>query len=176
MMVALAIAFVTILQPVRAAVNPDEGMWLANLVRQLNFDYLHQLGLKLSADEIYNTENPSLKDAIVQMTNSGSGFCTGELVSQNGLLFTNHHCGYDAIASVSSTEHNYLDDGFWAKSYSEELPIPGLGIRILQNAFDVTDSIVPKLEGLDMAARRAKVSEIEARLVSRYAQMVWKLN
>lgn len=170
MMVALAIAFVTILQPVRAAVNPDEGMWLANLVRQLNFDYLHQLGLKLSADEIYNTENPSLKDAIVQMTNSGSGFCTGELVSQNGLLFTNHHCGYDAIASVSSTEHNYLDDGFWAKSYSEELPIPGLGIRILQNAYDVTDSIVPKLEGLDMAARRAKVSEIEARLVSRYAQ------
>ncbi|HMU69860.1 MAG TPA: S46 family peptidase, partial [Chitinophagales bacterium] len=157
---ALVISVTSIVRPAFAAVNPDEGMWLANLVRQLNFDYLRQMGLQLSAEEIYNTENASLKDAIVQLTQDGSGFCTAELVSENGLLCTNHHCGYDAIASQSTTEHNYLDDGFWAKSYKEELPIPGLAIRILQDAIDVTDSIIPKVEGLDMAARRAKIMEI----------------
>lgn len=170
LIMAFVVATISALQPARAAVNPDEGMWLANLVRQLNFDYLRQIGLELSAEEIYNPDNASLKDAIVQMTSGGSGFCTGELVSQNGLLFTNHHCGYDAIASQSTTEHNYLDDGFWAKSYGEELPIPGLGIRILQNAYDVTDSIVPKVEGLDMSARRAKIGEIQNRLIAKYSE------
>lgn len=170
LIMAFVVATISALQPARAAVNPDEGMWLANLVRQLNFDYLRQIGLELSAEDIYNPDNASLKDAIVQLTNGGSGFCTGELVSQNGLLFTNHHCGYDAIASQSTTEHNYLDDGFWAKSYGEELPIPGLGIRILQNAFDVTDSIVPKVEGLDMSARRAKIAEIQNRLIAKYSE------
>lgn len=167
---ALVITFTSAIRPAFAAVNPDEGMWLANLVRQLNFDYLRQMGLQLSAEEIYNTENASLKDAIVQLTQDGSGFCTGELVSANGLMFTNHHCGYDAIASQSTTEHNYLDDGFWAKSYAEELPIPGMAIRILQDAIDVTDSILPKVEGLDMAARRAKVTEIQNRMIARYAE------
>lgn len=167
---ALVISVTSIVRPAFAAVNPDEGMWLANLVRQLNFDYLRQMGLQLSADEIYNTENASLKDAIVQLTQDGSGFCTAELVSENGLLFTNHHCGYDAIASQSTTEHNYLDDGFWAKSYKEELPIPGLAIRMLQDAIDVTDSIIPKVEGLDMAARRAKIMEIQNRMIAKYAE------
>lgn len=169
LVVAFVVLFGTLAQPVKASVNPDEGMWLANLVRQLNFDYLYKMGLELSAEDIYNPDNASLKDAIVQMVQGGSGFCTGELVSPNGLMFTNHHCGYDAVASQSTTEHNYLDDGFWAKSYAEELPIPGLGIRILQNAYDVTDSIVPQLDGLDMAARRAKVAEIQGRLLSHYA-------
>lgn len=170
LIMAFVVASLSALQPARAAVNPDEGMWLANLVRQLNFDYLKKIGLELSAEEIYNPDNASLKDAIVQLTNGGSGFCTGELVSQSGLLFTNHHCGYDAIASQSTVEHNYIDDGFWAKSYGEELPIPGLGIRILQNAYDVTDSIVPKVEGLDMTARRAKVTEIQNRLIAKYSE------
>ena len=160
---------VTAVQPAKAA-NPDEGMWLANMVRQLNFEYLKQLGLELSAEEIYNTENASLKDAVVQLYQGGSGFCTGELVSPNGLMFTNHHCGYEAIVSQSTTEHNYIDDGFWARSYAEELPIPGLAIRILYDAKDITDSIAPKVEGLDMAQRRAKITEIQNRIIARYAE------
>lgn len=168
MVVVLFLA--TALRPIQAASFPDEGMWLANLVRQLNFEYLKQMGLQLSADEIYNTENASLKDAVVQLYQGGSGFCTGELVSPNGLLFTNHHCGFEAIASQSTPEHNYIDDGFWAKSYAEELPIPGLGIRILQNAFEITDSIVPKAEGLEPAQRRAVVTEIQNRIIARYAE------
>ncbi len=167
---AFVLFMTTALKPAQAASFPDEGMWLANLVRQLNFEYLKQLGLQLSADEIYNTENASLKDAVVQLYQGGSGFCTGELVSPNGLLFTNHHCGFEAIASQSTPEHNYIDDGFWAKSYAEELPIPGLGIRILQNAYDVTDSIVPFAEGLDPAARRGVVTEIQNRIIARYAE------
>lgn len=167
---AIVLFVATAIKPAQAASYPDEGMWLANLVRQLNFDYLKQLGLELSADEIYNTETGSLKDAIVQLYQGGSGFCTGELVSPNGLMFTNHHCGFEAIASQSTTENNYIDDGFWARSYAEELPIPGLGIRILQNAYDITDSIAPKVMGLDMAQRRAKISEIQNRITARYAE------
>lgn len=85
-------------------------------------------------------------------------------------MFTNHHCGYEAIVSQSTTEHNYIDDGFWARSYAEELPIPGLAIRILYDAKDITDSIAPKVEGLDMAQRRAKITEIQNRIIARYAE------
>lgn len=165
----LVIFIATAVKPVQASVTPDEGMWLANLVRQLNFDYLKQLGLELSADEIYNTDNPSLKDAVVQLYKGGSGFCTGELVSSNGLLFTNHHCGFEALASVSTTENNYIDDGYWAKNYKEEIPIPGLAIRILQDAFEVSDSILPFVKNLEPTERRAKVTEIQNRIIERYS-------
>ena len=167
---AVVLFLATAVKPAQASSFPDEGMWLANLVRQLNFEYLKQLGLQLSADEIYNTENASLKDAVVQLYQGGSGFCTGELVSPNGLLFTNHHCGFDAIASQSTPDRNIIDDGYWAKSYAEELPIPGLAIRILQNAFEISDSIVPFAEGLDPAARRTVVTEIQNRIIARYAE------
>ncbi len=167
---AVVLFLATAVKPAQASSFPDEGMWLANLVRQLNFEYLKQLGLQLSADDIYNTENASLKDAVVQLYQGGSGFCTGELVSPNGLLFTNHHCGFDAIASQSTPDRNIIDDGYWAKSYAEELPIPGLAIRILQNAFEISDSIVPFAEGLDPAARRTVVTEIQNRIIARYAE------
>ena len=167
---AVVLFLATAIKPAQASSFPDEGMWLANLVRQLNFEYLKQLGLQLSADDIYNTENASLKDAVVQLYQGGSGFCTGELVSPNGLLFTNHHCGFDAIASQSTPDRNIIDDGYWAKSYAEELPIPGLAIRILQNAFEISDSIVPFAEGLDPAARRTVVTEIQNRIIARYAE------
>ncbi|MGB4930288.1 MAG: S46 family peptidase, partial [Chitinophagales bacterium] len=165
---AVVLFLATAIKPVQAGVTPDEGMWLANLVRQLNYDYLKQLGLEISADDIYSTEKVSLKDAVVQLYEGGGGFCTGELVSPNGLMFTNHHCGFEAIVSQSTPEHNYIDDGFWAKSYAEELPIPGLAIRILQDALNITDSIVPQVEGLDMAQRRAKITEIQNRIIARY--------
>ena len=96
--------------------NPsDEGMWLPLLIGK-NEAQMKKQGFKLSAKEIYNVNNASLKDAIVRM---GGGFCTGEIVSDQGLLFTNHHCGYDAIATNSTPQDNILDNGFWAKSFND---------------------------------------------------------
>ena len=93
--------------------NADEGMWLPMLIGK-NYEEMKKMGLKLSKDDLYNINNSSLKDAIIQF----GGGCTGEMISPNGLLITNHHCGYGAIATLSSVEKNYLDNGFWAYSYS----------------------------------------------------------
>src|SRR6186713_168995 len=88
----------------------DEGMWLPLLLKQLNEGDMQKLGLKLSADDIYNINKSSLKDAIVHL----GGFCTGEMISGDGLLLTNHHCGFDAIQSNSSVENDYITKGYWA--------------------------------------------------------------
>ncbi|MCS6979768.1 MAG: S46 family peptidase, partial [Flavobacteriales bacterium] len=111
----------------------DEGMWLPLYISKLQ-GRLKSMGCKLSAEDIYSVNKASIKDAIV----SFGGFCTGEIVSPNGLVFTNHHCGYDAIADLSTVKNNYLRDGFWARSYAEELPVEGLKVRILQEMRDVT--------------------------------------
>ncbi|HAO50056.1 MAG TPA: serine protease [Runella sp.] len=137
--------------------NPsDEGMWLPLLIGK-NEAQMKKQGFKLSAKEIYNVNNASLKDAIVRM---GGGFCTGEIVSDQGLLFTNHHCGYDAIATNSTPEDNILDNGFWAKSSNEERPIKDLYIDILVRMEDVTDKVLPQLAGLNEKARAAKVNQL----------------
>jgi hypothetical protein len=115
-------------------VKADEGMWIPMLVERLNYEDMQRLGLKLTADEIYSINNSSLKDAIVQF---GRG-CTGEIISGQGLLLTNHHCGYGRIQAHSSVEHDYLKDGFWAMSLEEELPNPGLTARFLVRMEDVT--------------------------------------
>ncbi|MBQ9253685.1 MAG: S46 family peptidase [Bacteroidales bacterium] len=117
---------------------PDEGMWLPMFFKQLNYDDMKRLGLQLSAEELYSFNNSSLKDAIVQM----GQFCTGEMVSDKGLMFTNHHCGYDAIAGASTVEHDYLTNGFWANSYEEEIPIPGLYVSFLRQMYDVTKDVL----------------------------------
>ncbi|MDO5760593.1 MAG: S46 family peptidase [Bacteroidota bacterium] len=117
---------------------PDEGMWLPMFFRQLNYEDMKRLGLQLSAEELYSFNNSSLKDAIVQM----GQFCTGEIVSESGLMFTNHHCGYDAIAGVSTVEHDYLSNGFWAESYEQEIPIEGLYVSFLRQMYDVTDEVL----------------------------------
>lgn len=142
---------------------PDEGMWIVSLIKQMNIEQMQKLGCKLSADDIYNPDYPSLKDAVVEF----SGICTGEFVSSNGLLFTNHHCGYDAVASVSTANHNYLDEGFWSKDMSEEIPIPDLYAKLLVRIEDVSDSIVPVVEGLDPMARGTKSREIQDRIEAR---------
>jgi hypothetical protein len=100
----------------------DEGMWLPSLIHKLNISDMQRMGLGLSAEEIYSINNSSLKDAIVALDR---GSCTAELVSKDGLLLTNHHCGFGEIQSHSSVEHDYLQDGFWAMSRKEELPNPG---------------------------------------------------
>ncbi len=95
----------------------DEGMWLPSLIGKLNIDKMHSMGLKLSAEQIYSINNSSLKDAVVTLD---YGSCTAEIVSAEGLLLTNHHCGFSEIQGHSSVEHDYLKDGFWAK------PRPGI--------------------------------------------------
>ena len=115
----------------------DEGMWLLPLLQKLNINKMQDLGLKLSAEDIYNFNNSSLKDAIVQF----GGGCTGEIISENGLLATNHHCGYASIQALSSEEHNYLEDGFWAQNLSEEIPVPGLSVSFLVSMEDVTGMV-----------------------------------
>ncbi len=120
-----------------AGTPPDEGMWLPLLLKDYNYEEMQRLGLKLTAEQIYSVNNASLKDAIVQL----GGFCTAEIISEEGLLLTNHHCGYDAIASQSTEEHNYLDDGFWAMNHGEELPIEGLYVRFLVRMEDLTEQL-----------------------------------
>ena len=129
----LAALFLCALQPLRA----DEGMWLPALISQRIGD-MQAKGFKLSAEDLYSVNQASLKDAVVLF---GSG-CTGELVSDQGLLFTNHHCGYSFIQRHSSVEHDYLKDGFWALSQADELPNPGLTVRFLERMEDVTDLVL----------------------------------
>ena len=125
----LAALLAVVMQPLKA----DEGMWLPALISQ-RIEDMQAKGFKLSAEDIYSVNQASLKDAVVLF---GSG-CTGELVSDEGLLFTNHHCGYGYIQKHSSVEHDYLKDGFWALNRSQELPNPGLTVRFLERMEDVT--------------------------------------
>jgi len=122
-----------------AQLRADEGMWLPALISQRIAD-MQAKGLKLSAEDIYSVNQASLKDAVVLF---GSG-CTGELISGEGLLITNHHCGYSQIQRHSSVEHDYLRDGFWAMNRGEELPNPGLTVKFLERMEDVTALIVDK--------------------------------
>ena len=115
----------------------DEGMWLPSLMSQRIAD-MQEKGFKLGADDIYNINQASLKDAVVLF---GRG-CTGELISPEGLLLTNHHCGYGQIQKHSSVEHDYLKDGFWAMNREEELPNPGLSVSFLERMEDVTDMVL----------------------------------
>ncbi|MBR8534374.1 S46 family peptidase [Carboxylicivirga sediminis] len=140
----------------------DEGMWLLPLINKLNIEKMQEMGFQLSAEDVYSINNSSLKDAIVIF---GRG-CTGEMISDQGLLLTNHHCGYGNIQELSSVEHNYLKDGFWAKSLEEELPAPGLTVTFLKYMTDVTEKITAELnDEMSEADRAAKIKEVSAKLV-----------
>ena len=115
----------------------DEGMWMLPLLQKMNAKAMKALGCKLSPKEIYDINNSSLKDAIVQF----GGGCTGEIISSEGLLLTNHHCGYSNIQKLSSVEHDYLKHGYWAMNHEEELPCEGLTVTFLQSMQDVTHLI-----------------------------------
>ena len=143
----------------------DEGMWLLPLLEKMNADAMRNLGSRLTPEQIYSVNNSSIKDAIVQF----GGGCTGEIVSGSGLLLTNHHCGYGSIQSLSSTEHNYLEDGYWAKSREEELPVPGLTVRFLQSMTDVTDTLASgaSRQALIAAAQEAN-PHCQVRIVNFY--------
>ena len=115
----------------------DEGMWLLPLLQKMNGKALKEAGCKLSPDEIYSINHSSLKDNIIHF----GGGCTGEIISADGLIVTNHHCGYSHIQALSTDEHNYLMDGYWAMTRAEELPASGLSITFLQSMTDVTDAL-----------------------------------
>ena len=130
--------FLTALLVLNTANIAKEGMWLPLLLKSLNESDMQTMGLKLTAEDIYNVNNSSLKDAII----SFGGFCTGEIISNQGLILTNHHCGYGQIQYHSSVENDYLTDGYWAKDFSEELPNAGLTATFIVRMEEVTDQVM----------------------------------
>ena len=139
----------------------DEGMWLLSMIKRLNGVDLKKDGLKLTAEEIYSVNNSSLKDAIVQF----GGGCTAEMVSKEGLLFTNHHCGYGNIAALSTPEKDHLTNGFWAMKKSEELPSKGLSVRFMVRMDDVSKRINAKLNNNMSAEERNNIISAEYKLI-----------
>src|SRR5688572_33302007 len=114
----------------------NEGKWLPLLLEKLNEKEMKSLGMQISAKDIYNINSGSLKDAIVNL----GGFCTSEIISNKGLVLTNHHCGFDAIQNHSTLERNYIRDGFWAKNNGEEIPNKGLFVTFIVRIDDVTNA------------------------------------
>lgn len=137
-------------------VKADEGMWLLPLLEKLNIGKMTQLGLKLSAEDIYSINKVCVKDAIVIF----GGGCTGEIVSSQGLILTNHHCGYGSIQAHSTVEHDYLKDGFWAMSKDQELPNPNLSVTFLIRIEDVTTQMLASVKpGMSETDRSAALLE-----------------
>ena len=133
------ILFITLsIMVIPASVKADEGMWFLMFIERLNHRDMQKMGLQLTAEEIYSINNHSLKDAIVQF----NGGCTAEIVSSQGLVLTNHHCGYDAIAELSSEEQNYLKNGFWAATQKEEMKPKSLYVRFFVRMDDVSKRIL----------------------------------
>ena len=160
LVIALAMTFM-----VPSTVRADEGMWLLSLIGK-NYQDMQRQGFKLTPEDIYNVNNACLKDAIVGLGNAGSPFwhfCTGEIISNKGLVSTNHHCGYGKLQEHSTVEHDYLRDGFWAYSMDQELPNPGLTASILVRMEDVTDqvkkAITDEMNESDRAEAVQKISE-----------------
>ena len=120
------------------ALRADEGMWIPLLIEKYNIKLMQEKGFKLSAEDIYSVNKACMKDAVLIF----GGGCTGEIISGEGLLITNHHCGYGQIQEHSSLEHDYLRNGFWAMSHEEELTNPGLTVTILKRMEEVTDKVL----------------------------------
>jgi hypothetical protein len=134
----------------------DEGMWLPLFIERLNYVDMQKEGLHLTADEIYSINHSSLKDAIIMF----GGGCTGEIVSPNGLIFTNHHCGLGSIQSHTTVDHDYLTNGFWATRYEEEIPTPGLTARFLVSIQDITAAVLAGVkDNMTESQRLDKIKE-----------------
>jgi len=152
-----------------SVVRADEGMWLLSRLKEQNIEKMQQMGFKLSAEDIYDVNKPGIKDAIVGLGNAGQPFrhfCSGELISPRGLLLTNHHCGFNAIQSHSSVEHNYLQDGFWAYKLEDELANPGITASILERMEDVTGRVNAVLkDDMSLMDRSIAIDSISAVIV-----------
>ena len=140
----------------------DEGMWLPSLVGKLNIQKMNSIGCKLTAEQIYSINNSSLKDAVVALDR---GSCTAEMISADGLLLTNHHCGFGEIQAHSSVEHDYLRDGFWALKHEDELSNPGKTVTFLISMEDVTDQVLKNVtDDMDDQTRSLKVHEAASKI------------
>lgn len=146
-----------------AQMKADEGMWLMMLIKRLNGVDMQKQGLRLTPEEIYSVNNSSLKDAIV----SFGGFCTGEIVSDQGLIFTNHHCGYDAIAAASTPEKDFLKNGFWALKPADEFNAKDLYVRFLVRMDDATQRINSKLNNEMTAEQRKAIIDAEYKAIQK---------
>ena len=157
----------------------DEGMWLLPLLQKFNSEAMRNIGCRLTAEDIYSINHSSLKDAVVQF---GRG-CTGEIISDEGLLVTNHHCGYSSIHKLSSLEHNYLEDGYWALSRDMELPVKGLTVKFLVSMVDVTSvlngvedrSVFESMSKDLISAAKKKNPHCDATVTSFYNENVYYL-
>ncbi len=131
----------------------EEGIWIPALLDKLNIGRMQEMGLKLSAEEIYSVNKSSLKDAVVQF----GGGCTAAIVSPQGLILTNHHCGYGTIQKLSTLDHDYLTNGFWALSAADEIPCPGLTVSLMVRMEDVTDKVLEGITGSTDQQTRSKI-------------------
>ncbi len=145
--------FLVALLLVAPKAKADEGMWLLPLIQKLNYNKMRDMGLKLTAEEIYSINQTSLKDAILIF----GGGCTGEVISSEGLVLTNHHCGYGTIQSHSTVENDYLKDGFWAMSKAEEIPSPGLSVTFIKRIDDVTADVLKGVKDSMTEEQRAEL-------------------
>lgn len=166
---------ILLLATLHSPVAAEEGMWIPMLIEQLNIKRMQDLGLQLSADDIYSVNHSSLKDAIVQF----GGGCTAEIVSPQGLILTNYHCGLGAVQRLSSLEHDYIAKGFWAGSFGEELPCAGLTVTMLVRMEDVTDKVLSgvtdamtQLQRSALIRQNAEKVETEAAKGTRYEAKV----
>jgi hypothetical protein len=151
--------------------SADEGMWLPHLLGQQVYNDMVKKGLKLTKEQLYSMNKASIKDAIVIFGNG----CTGEIVSNQGLIFTNHHCGYGSIAAASTVEHNYLKDGFYARNLGEEIPSAALSVRFLLRIEDVTKEVMDSLKNLKGQDRAAAQSRVLAAINSRMSDTAKKV-
>ena len=156
----LIVLFV-ILLGFNSVAKADEGMWLPMFIERLNYVDMQKMGLQLTAEEIYSINNSSLKDAIIIFDRG----CTGEVVSDEGLILTNHHCGFNAIQSHSTVDYDYLTDGFWAMNKNEELPNEGIIAKFLIRMENVTDDILSQInDNMTEQEREEKIKEIASKI------------
>ncbi len=156
-----------IVTSIRITAKAEEGMWIPMLIEQLNIKRMQDLGLRLTAEDIYSVNHSSLKDAIVQF-NAG---CTAEIVSEQGLILTNHHCGLSAIQRQSSLQHDYLTNGFWANSFEEELPCAGVTVTLLVRMEDVTDMVLTGIDDRTNQFQRAEIIKQNAGKIEKEAML-----
>ena len=147
-----------------STVRADEGMWLLNLIGK-NYKQMKAQGFRLKPEDVYSVNKSSLKDAVVVF----GGYCTGEIVSDQGLIFTNHHCGYQSIQQHSTVAHDYLKDGFWAMSFDEEISTPDLYVSILQEIADVTDDVLKGVNNHNEEQIDANIEKITAEYKKKYS-------
>ncbi|MCQ2159098.1 MAG: S46 family peptidase [Bacteroidales bacterium] len=148
----------------------DEGMWMVNAISRAIEKKIVAGGFEFKAGDIYNAAEGGLTDAVVSLDFG----CTGSLVSENGLLITNHHCAYGDVFDLSTEEHNYLEDGFWAYNPEDEIPVPGKGVYLLQRVIDVTDEVAAVKDSLEAKGIKAGSRKVDFIMESRYSELTGK--